>query len=232
MFDFPDIGLHADELAVKRHVDYGAAKSGDMLAAARLVSEFVNDEVVQQIGDIAAGQETELVAIHALESGGVNEIPAELAKLISGRLALSVNSSIVQSNSVGHTGASGFRRLANQAIFAGDTTPGRNYFLVDDFVGQGGTLANLIGFLVSQGGRVLGATVLTGKTYSAKLAPDVLQIQALRNKHGTEFEIWWERRFGFSFDCLTRSEARYLERSADADTIRNRLAEAGLEHGA
>ena len=43
------------------------------------------------------------------------------------------------------------------------------YFLVDDFIGQGGTLANLKGYLESRGAAVLGATALTGKAYSAKL---------------------------------------------------------------
>jgi len=32
--------------------------------------------------------------------------------------------------------------------------------------------------------------------------------------------------FGYDFTCLIESEARYLERAEDADTIRNRLAEA------
>ena len=138
----------------------------------------------------------------------------------------------MQSNSVGHTGASGFKRLANQAQFFGTVIPGRNYVLVDDFVGQGGTLANLIGFIDFNGGQVLGATVLMGKPYSAKLAPDELLLQALRHKHGHKFEEWWRERFGFGFDCLTRSEARYLEKSSDAHTIRDRLIAAGLEGGA
>lgn len=59
------------------------------------------------------------------------------------RLALPVHDAAVQLNSVGHTGADGFTRLAN-----------------------------LAGFIRGQGGEILGATVLTGKPYSAKLAPD------------------------------------------------------------
>ncbi|HBG04134.1 MAG TPA: hypothetical protein DDY22_00920 [Geobacter sp.] len=31
---------------------------------------------------------------------------------------------------------------------------------------------------------------------------------------------------GYSFDCLTQSEARYLTDAPDADTIRDRIAEA------
>jgi hypothetical protein len=108
---------------------------------------------------------------------------------------------------------------------------GCSYLLVDDFIGQGGTLANLIGYVESAGGHAVGATVLTGKPYSAKLAPDNELICALRDKHGRDFENWWRKRFGFGFDCLTRSEARYLEKSADAQAIRDRLIEAGLEGG-
>src|SRR5262245_53381498 len=90
------------------------------------------------------------------------------------------------------------------------------YVVVDDFVGQGGTLANLIGFVTSRGGVVVGATVLTGKPFSAKLALDEEFLQALRHKHGPDLEKWWLESFGFGFDQLTRSEARYLEKTADA----------------
>jgi hypothetical protein len=173
----------------------------------------------------------ELVSVHALETEGVNEIPAALAKLLSVWLGLPSNESVVQSNTVGHTGASGYHRLANQALFFGAVLPEQHYLIVDDFVGQGGTLANLIGFIKSQGGHVVGATALTGKPYSAKLAPDEKQIQALRDKYGQEFEEWWRQRFGFGFTELTRSEARYLENSPDAHTVRDRLVAAGLEGG-
>jgi hypothetical protein len=132
---------------------------------------------------------------------------------------------------VGHTKADGFHRLAHQALFFGAVSAGQHYFVVDDFVGQGGTLANLIGFIHSRGGNVLGATVLTGKPYSVKLAPDAASIRTPRNKHGQELEQWWRQHFGFGFDCLTRSEARYLEKSANAQTIRDRLVAAGLESG-
>lgn len=78
---------------------------------------------------------------------------------------------------------------------------------------------------------MVAATVLTGKTYSAKLAPEDSLIQALREKHGQDFEDWWRERLGFGYDSLTRSEARYLGNSPDAHTIRDRLIAAGLEGG-
>jgi hypothetical protein len=97
--------------------------------------------------------------------------------------------------------------------------------VVDDFVGQGGTLANLKGHIESNGGVVIGATALTGKPFSAVLSPTQEQLTALREKHGQNLETWWHERVGYGFDCLTQSEARYLEHSPDVDTIRSRLIE-------
>ena len=74
-------------------------------------------------------------------------------------------------------------------------------------------------------GRVIGAMALTGKAYSSKLALTNETLNALRGKYGN-FESWWREQFGFGFDALTESEGRYLLRAEDADTIRNRLAEA------
>jgi hypoxanthine-guanine phosphoribosyltransferase len=229
MFDFPDVVLHADESVVKRHPRFAAAKGGDIVAATIVVSEFVNEESLNRLRALFAAAPTELVPVHALESAGVNEIPAALASSLHRELGSPITRSIVQLNSVGHTGAGGFHRLANQALFEGAIAAERRYLIVDDFVAQGGTLANLIGYISSQGGQVVGATALTGKPYSAKLAPDQPLIDALRDKHGRELEKWWIERFGFGFDRLTRSEARYLERTADAHTIRDRVVAARLE---
>jgi adenine/guanine phosphoribosyltransferase-like PRPP-binding protein len=229
LYGFPDVVLHADELSVKRHPQYQAAKKGDVDAADLLVAELASHERIGELRSLLKGHTVELVPIHALETEGVNEIPAALATLLSALLQIPLNLSIVQTNTVGHTGASGFQRLANQALFAGEVKPEQQYLIVDDFVGQGGTLANLIGFITSNGGRVAGATVLTGKPYSAKLAPDAALIQALREKHGRDLENWWGQTFGFGYDSLTRSEARYLENSPDAHAIRDRLIAGGLE---
>ena len=216
-------------MSVKRHPQYQAAKSGDIAAADLLVAELASQERLGDLRSFLEGRAVELLPIHALESAGVNEIPAALGKRLSAWLGIPVNDSVVQTNTVGHTGASGFQRLAHQALFAGEVKPQQRYLVVDDFVGQGGTLANLIGYIASRGGHVVAATVLTGKPYSAKLAPDDSLIQALREKHGQDFEDWWRGTFGFGYDSLTRSEARYLGNSPDAHTIRDRLIAAGLE---
>lgn len=229
---FPDVVLHAEELSAKRHPQFAAAKTGNIVAAGAVVAEFINSESIERLRALLGDQAAELLPVHALEVGGVNEIPVALARELGRRLGMAINTSVVQSNAVGHTGADGFHRLANQALFEGIVTPGARYLVIDDFVGQGGTLANLIGFVFAEGARVVGATALTGKPYSAKLAPAERQIQTLREKHGRGLEEWWVESFGFDFDRLTRSEARYLEKTEDAHTIRDRIVAARLARGA
>lgn len=222
---FPDVIIHAPETVVKKHRCYRAAKSGDADAAFALVQDTISDSTIEALRKLIGDRDSILVSAHALESDGVNAIPEALADELGKRLGLEVDGTVVQTNLVGHTGANGYARLARQATFDGDVISGADYLLVDDFVGQGGTLANLKGFIETNGGRVIGATVLTGKSYSAILNPSNDQLISLRAKHGKDLEQWWTEWFGHGFDRLTQSEARYLERSPGIDTIRSRIAE-------
>ena len=232
--DFPDAVLLADETRTKRHPAYSDAKAGDAEAATNLVHALVDEAgiaTVRRLLDSAGDALPALVSAHAYERDGVNAIPAALAKLLSERLGVPFDTAVVQTNIVGHTGASGYGRLARQAAFGGEVEQDREYVMVDDFIGQGGTLANLRGWIEKQGGTVVGTVGLTGKPYSAKLNPSEEQLHELRQKHGPDFEKWWREHFGHAFDCLTQSEARYLARSPDADTMRDRLAAAECEGG-
>ena len=227
---FPDAVLLADETRTRRHPEYAAAKAGDAVAAAKLVDALVDEAgvtAVRTLIDAASeGPAPVLVSAHAYEREGFNAIPAALARLLSEGLGVAQDTNIVQTNVVGHTGADGYGRLARQARFEGDVDTGREYVMVDDFIGQGGTLANLRGWVEKHGGAVVGAVGLTGKSYSAKLNPTEEQLHELRERHGSGFEGWWREFFGHPFDYLTQSEARYLTRSPDVDTIRDRLAAA------
>ena len=230
---FADAVLLAGESAVKQHPEYPDAKTGDIVVAAKLVNSLVDEAGIaamrELIAEVSESGDPVLVSAHAYERQSVNAIPIALAKLLSERLGVPFETNIVQTNVVFHTGADGYGRLARQARFEGGVDKGREYVMVDDFVGQGGTLANLRGWIQKQGGKVVGAVVLTGKPYSAKLNPSQEQLHELRQKHGPDFEKWWKEHFGHPFSCLTQSEARYLARSPDVDTIRNRLAAAKQE---
>ena len=52
------------------------------------------------------------------------------------------------------------------------------------------------------------------------------QLYEPRQRRGSGLEGWWQERLGHAFDCLTKSKARYLARTADADTVRDRFAKA------
>ena len=232
--DFPDAVLLTVEHATKSHPDYVAAKRGQVAAANRLVADLVTDErigVARSLIQAVRNDNAILVAAHAFEHDGFNAIPAALAVLLSKRLVLEWDARVVQTNVVCHTGADGYGRLARQAAFEGKVEQARPYVMIDDFVGQGGTLANLRGWIETQGAQVVAAIGLTGKPYSAKLNPTEEQLHELRQRHGAELEAWWRDRFGHTFDHLTQSEARYLARSPDADTIRDRLAAAVRQGG-
>ena len=156
----------------------------------------------------------------------LNVVCPLLSPIIFQTLGWRVDSGVVQANVVSHTGADGFSRLARQPEFDGEINPNNFYVMVDDFIGMGGTLANLRGHIENNGGRVVAAVALTGKSHSAKLNLSQSTLETLRSKHGTELEIWWQQKFGHTFNALTESEARYLIRTPDATTIRYRIAQA------
>jgi hypoxanthine-guanine phosphoribosyltransferase len=226
---FPEVSILSTESTVKRHPEYAAAKGGDIASARRLIQSVVGERAYHGVEVALAGRTPVLVAVHAVEAEGINRIPAVLAEALAERLSLWAEPDIVQINRVGHTGATGWHRLAFPPLFDGAVEAGAHYVLVDDFVGQGGTLANLKGFIESRGGVAVLAVTLTGKRYSAKLAPSSETVRALRNRHGFALENWWLETFGFDFDRLTESEGRYLARAEDADTVRDRLVAARQE---
>jgi hypothetical protein len=226
--EFPAVLIHASESAVKQHPAYPAAKAGDVDAAFDLVLKTISVDVVNSLSELGKHDSPILISVHAEEAVGVNAIPEVMADFLCSKLGLYKEQSVVQANVVNHTGAGGFARMARQAIFSGEIVPGKKYVIVDDFIGQGGTIANLRGHILQQGGSVIGATVLTGKDYSAILRLDLDKLTELRGQHG-QIEDWWRQRFGFGFDCLTASEARYLSKTKTSETILARIEAAGVE---
>ena len=233
--NFPDVVIVAAQSLVKKHVDYEQAKQGNVEdaapAAKRLAAAMYTSASLHAMSDFPL-QGALIVPVHALEGQGYNRIPAAFAELLAEKLSLEVDTGIIQVNVVNHTGATGWQRLASPPLFEGAVTVDQRYFLVDDFVGQGSTLANLRGHIVHHGGQVVGAACLTGRADSSKLALTQRTLEGLRHKHGPELEAWWVETCGYDFACLTESEARYLIRVEDADTVRAQLSQARSEsHG-
>jgi hypothetical protein len=179
--EFPDVVIHSPETAVKQHPAYSAAKAGDVEAAMQLIMGTISDEAIEALIEIGSPWEPVLISVHAEERVGVNAIPEVLADFLGQMLGWEVERDVVQANVVNHTGASGFSRLAKQAFFEGIVKP-EVYVIVDDFIGQGGTIANLRGHVHQQGGRILCATTLTGKPYSALLHQSSDKLSELRSR--------------------------------------------------
>ncbi len=218
----PLVNLHAVERAVKHHPSYAAAKAGDLAAAARLIEDMADRELIDALIDRYAPLQPTLVPVHAEETDGKNIIPIALAAFIRARTGWPVELGLIQANKVGRTGQDGYYRLAIQPLFEGPVSAAP-HFLIDDFLGQGATLANLRGHILAHGGTVVGASALTGKSVSAMLALSPSTLAELRTVHGTALENWWRELFGYGFDSLTESEARYLIRRTDADRIRKEI---------
>ncbi|MAT94145.1 MAG: hypothetical protein CME59_16310 [Halioglobus sp.] len=222
------MAILASETLTKQHPDYAAAKTGDIEAAMSLIDELMGRRgALRRVSMLVRRLSPTIVPVHAVESNSINVIPSALAQYIGGAFDLSVEYSILQANRVSHTGSSGYHRLATPPLFAGNVEPG-DYLIVDDFVGQGGTLANIRGHIQAQGGHVVGLVTLTGKKRSATLAGESQTLQDLRAQHAA-LEDWWSEVFGYGFALLTESEARYLLNSPDVDTIRARIAEIARE---
>jgi hypoxanthine-guanine phosphoribosyltransferase len=223
--NFPSVVILADVPVAKSHPGFAAAKAGDAKAAESLIDDTLALTGIDPLTSIIRGSVPHLLPVHAVEEIGMNAIPRAFARALAQRTRLPLRSGIIQMNRVSHTGAGGYHRLAFPPVFEGDVEA-VEYLLVDDFVGQGGTLANLRGYLESNGGRVVGAVTLTGKAYSSDLRLRAETLEVLREKHGQKLEEWWIATFGYGFDRLTESEAKYLIRSDDADTATARIIAA------
>jgi hypothetical protein len=223
---FGPVLIQAPRSEVTIHPWFAAARTGDVDAAALLVADTLSGEVTDRLAQLGAGHSPMLASVHARKREGLSVLGEVLARALHLLLGWETDTGLVQANIVDHAGDIGFHHLACQALFDGAVRPGQAYVLVDDFIGQGGTLANLRGHIVRQGGIVLGATVLTGNSAAAALVPDAATLQEVREKHGS-IESWWEQYFGFGFDCLTAAEAGFLAVNSDSAEVRARIEAAG-----
>jgi len=212
------------------HPDYEAAKAGDSEAAARVVVDSIDERAVEKVRQLIGERKPLIVPVHAEEAAGRNRLPVAYARELADRLGLEGKLDIVQANRPHRTGADAASRLVNRAEFAGPVNAGREYFLVDDAVTQGGTLADLRSYIESQGGKVIGSSTLMGAPLSHILAPTRKTIAALREKL-PGLEPWWRETFGHGFEALTESELHALHRFNSTDSVRDRLATEGSETG-
>jgi hypothetical protein len=224
--NFPDVIVHSDLKTRDADPDFTAAKSGDPVAAYRLAYRLIDRH--RLVGFPFGGDDGgTLLAVSALESTGYNAIPEAMASVMALHVSIPrLVGEVYQSNKVRHTRSSGWHRLATPARFEGPVQNGRDYILVDDHVGFGGTLADLRGHVEAQGGRVIAMTTLsqTREAQTIAVRPETLNV--LNTAHGQVLEHFWQDHFGYGLDGLTNIEAGFLARQPSFDVIRDGLAEA------
>jgi|GEM_PF-1371066 len=208
--------------AAGKHTDHAAAKAGDTAAAYRLLKDVLSREAVDQVRAALGKEKPIIVPVLAVEAVGHNKIPLAAAMALGQQLGLSVDSGIYQSVKAKRTALDGLGRIFQQPEFDGEVQPGKTYFLVDDTLTQGGTLAALASHIQQNGGRVVGSFALTGKLYSATLRLSPETLSELRARYG-DVEQAFREATGRGFDALTESEGRYLAKHDAPDAVRDRI---------
>ncbi len=219
--DFPDTVIDRKLGDATSHPLYLSAKKGNPEDAYRLAKDLVTDEAVEKLKKIINGRNVILVPVHAEEKIGYNMIPLATAEVLSKKLGMPVDLSIVQATHVARTGSDGWHRLIFSPAFDGHFPKGKLAIILDDTQTQGGTLASLKGYIEQQTGKVIGAYALTGKQYSVQLRLSKTTLHSLREKYGI-IEKWWTEESGYDFSKLTEWEARFILNSRKtADEVRD-----------
>jgi hypothetical protein len=202
------------------HPDLKAAKAGDVDAAARMVDDLWNDDVLSKTRAEIGDRKPTIVPVAAETSVGTNALPVAFAHKLARELGLPLGTDILKVNRTDRTGSSAIYRLVTRSEFDGPVKLGQEYVIVDDFLTQGGTLADLKGYIEGKGGKVILATALQSSPDSAGFAPKPEQLAALRKAH-PDIDAIWQKEAGHGINGLTRSEAEFLLRKPElVDAIR------------
>ena len=226
---FPDVIRNGDLGSLKAEPDYPAAKAGDPIAAISLVKRVVTDEFVESVRTLICEEKPVLVPVMAEEAAGRNKIPLALAALLGNKLGLDVSTDIIQTSRSHRTGKGADYRLTHSPSFGGPVTAEKPYFILDDTLSMGGTVAALRGYICQQGGKVLGAAVCTAHPGAVKLPATDKMLASIERKHGPEMNRFWKEEFGYDISRLTQGEAGHLKAAASVDRMRSRIAEARHE---
>ncbi|MEY2864047.1 MAG: hypothetical protein RLY58_1754 [Pseudomonadota bacterium] len=233
--NFPNVELIEPAKTIATHPAYYLAKQGDLQAALTLVNDVLDvDGLLRLKARFEQYKPDYIQPIHAEEQLGRNKLPVAFGLLLSHNLDVPLGRDIVQSSRAYRTGADGYHRLIERVGFDGVVQQGARYFIVDDAITQGGTLADMRSYIIQQGGWVVGASTLMGKPHSATIAITKPTLGLLRKAAGKDLEQWWHEQFGYDFSKFTESEARYLTKQINregVESVRNHLTEARFASG-
>lgn len=206
--------------------NYTAAKNGDVIAAIEVINETLSKDDINKIANEA--KDSTIVPVINFSEKSANRIPQAMAIKIHSATGLPYDVSVLRKSPDGRTTMNGIDRLFDTPKFNGEVVRGKKYYLLDDTVTMGGTLAAMSKYITDRGGIVTGAAVMTGQERSSTLAITP-ETQAKLRKEVGELEGAFYEETGRRFDELTNSEAGFILR--DVGKFRANLAARGNGQG-
>lgn len=172
-----------------------------------------------------------LLPVRYLEEEGRNKLPSTLAAGISMLTGMPVVDDVLQVEHIGRREKDEIDRLLTIAKFDGKVVPGREYILVDDGVGQGGTLSELRHYIENRGGKFVATTAFGAGIFAHRLSVKSETIKRIKAKHGRyeteqflkEYDVAW------NLEALTEKQARRILSQDPTDALRSEAGKRGYE---
>jgi len=224
--DFAEVIRNGNLGDLKAQPEYEAAKNGDSIAALDIVERLLTHETIEHIKHLIGQEKPLLLPVQVFEENGYNKIPAAIAVVLGEHLNLKVDNSIVQQEKLFRTGSNAFHRLAFNPTFNGGVAAGQKYFIVDDNLTMGGTIASLQGYIENRGGKVMGASVMVARHGAVNMVVRPGILTAIKQKHGEAINDFWKETFGYGIEKLTQAEAKIISKSASIDSSRDQIISA------
>lgn len=221
--DFPPVISNGKLRDLSNEPEYQEAKSGNFEQSVKLVDKLIKDETVQHIKEIIGDNKPIIVPILSEEASGKNRIPQAYAYALANELNLQVTDEIFQSNTAKRTGKGIYHRYVSPPEFSGNVQAGQAYFIVDDTLSVGGTIATLKGYIENNGGKVIGSAVMTAYEQKTSISISQNMLKSIEQKDG--LNEYWREEFGFGLDKLTQQEAGHLKKPT-LEQIQQNIQEA------
>lgn len=222
--------VHTTVSALKKFPQYDAAKEGDREAGLATAQRFIKPKKVLALKE--QHPDAIVVFVHAEESAGRNTIPLGMAAVYEDA-GFTVDAEIVQSSKAERTKKSSVLRLVSLPKFAGPVTSGGKHVLLDDVLGQGGTVNELRHHIESNGGQVVAVHGLTAG-YAATILPiKSTTVSALETKFGREplEQFIQEYDLAGRIEALTEKQGRFILNQPSLGALRDRITQERQEGG-
>jgi hypothetical protein len=225
--DFPKVVVNAawegSEQNLPDHPAYWPAKKKrNVKAAFKLCDDVVTEENLDFLYDLAYRLEPVVVAPALTLHETQNALARSYAVWLSGKMKWHLDEKIYQSKTINRDfNNNGWFRIVNEPEFYGEVQKDRPYLIADDVCAMGGTLASLRGYIETNGGKVLGMTVLasgSGENVQISLVGDTFT--RLSSKWGGELGEACCKELGHGLESITEPEGRFLLRCPSYEHFR------------